>query len=283
MKSLSYLSKVSGKARAAAFTLVDLLTVAAVLAVFALLLAPALARTQLDSRVFQCLNNQGQLARAWRMYADDSNDKLPTNLHGGRAQNPTEPMWAAGWIDWTSAALNTNRLLLTDPRYSILAPYCGRDAGLFSCPADRFLSPPQRNLGWSQRARSYSANIYNGAGNAEVGPTDYAFVHVLKLSQLVNPGPAATWVSLDEHPDSINDGAFFAPRIGEWFDFPANYHDGGAGVAFADGHTVMHRWQASVLKIPVKFIVPGGSILTKLSDPDVAWLRYRTQRLPGRN
>jgi prepilin-type processing-associated H-X9-DG protein len=55
---------------------------------------------------------------------------------------------------------------------------------------------------------------------------------------------------VDEHPDSINDAAFATsltpnqPTMsgGHYVDYPANYHNGGNGWSFADGHAEMHRW-----------------------------------------
>ena len=109
---------------------------------------------------------------------------------------------------------------------------------------------------------------------------------VTKLTELQRPTPAETWVSIDEHPDSINDGGLWPPRVTAsetlWPDVPASYHDGGAGVAFADGHLELHRWEASVLKVGLllssrnNFSAPPG-------DPDINWLRYRTPRQPGVN
>src|SRR5258705_176021 len=83
--------------RTRAFTLLELLAVLAVLALWVLLLVPALARTQPDSRAFQCLNNSRQLTRAWRMYADDNNDKLATSVYATDTASPILPSWAVGW------------------------------------------------------------------------------------------------------------------------------------------------------------------------------------------
>ena len=41
-----------------------------------------------------------------------------------------------------------------------------------------------------------------------------------------------TWYFVDEHPDSINDAAFFSPYRNAWIDLPASYHGGAGGVAF---------------------------------------------------
>jgi prepilin-type processing-associated H-X9-DG protein len=170
---------------------------------------------------------------------------------------------------------------LTDPRYSILANYLGRNARPFKCPADQYLSPPQRNLGWKERVRSVSQNILVGNGNGNTFPLDPAYLQVTKLTELLNPKPAETWVSADEHPDSINDGVLFAPRTTEWIDLPANYHEGGAGVAFGDGHAEIHRWRASVLNVPVRF--QFTPVVTPPNDPDILWMRYHTPRRTGAN
>ncbi len=248
----------------------ELLVVLVVLALGAMLLVPALARTQPDSRAARCLNNHGQLARAWLMYAGDNNERLATSWYGTASQ--PQPRWASGWLDWTASPDNTNTILLTDPRYSVLARYCGKDARLFKCPADQYLSSAQRARGWKERVRSISQNPYAATSNVETGPYDPTYAHVTKLTELLNPKPAETWVSMDEHPDSINDGVLFAPNGTQWIDRPANYHDGGAGVAFADGHVEMHRWQGSLIGVPM---TPD--------DPDLLWLRYRTPRKPGAN
>lgn len=274
-----------GRGGAAAFTLLELIVVLTVIAVLATLLTPALARTQPDSRAFQCLNNHAQLCRAWLLYADDNNDKLATSMHGGSSTPGTNTpwTWAPGWLDWTVRTDNTNTLYLTDPRHSALATYCGRNARLFKCPADQYVSSVQRSRGWKERVRSVSQNLYLATGNVMAGPTDLGYyAQVTSLTALVNPKPGQTWVSIDEHPDSINDGGFFAPYASRWIDLPANYHDGGAGVAFADGHAETHRWQSSALKFPVAFSFPS-STTTPANDPDILWLRSRTPRRLGLN
>jgi prepilin-type processing-associated H-X9-DG protein len=222
------------------------------------------------------------LTRAWLMYAADNNEQLATSFHGSVAAFPTQPMWAAGWLDWSTRTDNTNSAYLADPRYAILANYYGKDARLFKCPADEFVSAIQRARGWKERVRSISQNLYAANANVTAGPSDSSYLQVGKLTGLVNPKPAETWVSIDEHPDSINEGGFFAPRTTAWIDLPANYHDGGAGVAFADGRSEIHRWQGSALRYGVSTVsFPNTSVPP--NDPDIQWLRYRTPRRPGVN
>lgn len=266
-----------------AFTFVELLVVLAVLGVLLLLLLPAMARTQPDSHAFQCLNNHRQLARAWRMYADDNNDRLMGVIYGTAVfPNDARAPWVQGWLSYDTSSHNTNRVILTEPRYAAIANYAGREARLFQCPADFYVAPVQRSRGWSSRVRSISANIYVGGVDFDSGPVDSAYALVKKWTALVNPKPAETLLLTDEHPDSINDPALWPPQGGAWVDLPANYHDGGAGMAFADGHSEIHRWQASALSFQVKYVTFATQI-PAANDPDLLWLRYHTPRKPGMN
>ena len=270
---------------AAAFTLVELLVVLAVLALCAMLLAPALARTRPDSRAFQCLNNHRQLCRAWQMYADDNNGRLVQSYHGGSAQggNQTGSAWATGWLDWSTSTDNTNSVFLTEDRYAKLGKYLGKSKTVFKCPADVYLSTIQRNRGWTERVRSISGNIGIGDGNAEAGPWNGLYKHIKKTSEFLFPGPAETWVYVDEHPCSINDPGFFSPQPTSWIDQPASYHDGAAGFAFADGHTVIHKWEAS-LSTPAAGRVDttyNGVTATVVgaNDLDIKWMSYHAGRV----
>ena len=260
---------------AAGFTLVELLVVLAVLAFSAMLLVPALARTQPDSRAARCLNNHRQLARAWRMFADDNNERFPKVANSDISPSA---VWAFGWLDWGVTPDNTNTVFLSDPRYSALATYCGKNTRIFKCPADTFLSPAQRSL-WNERARSVAANWCVGSGTPFL--PDPAYTIASNWPALVNPKPSETWLVMDEHPDSINDGGLFPPGSSGWIDLPANYHAGGAGLAYADGHSEIHRWQGRLLDIPVKFAYSAPPMLP--NDPDVLWGRYHTPRRPGAN
>ena len=270
----------------AGFTLIELLVVIAIIAILAGLLLPALGRAKQRAMGIACMNNTRQVMLACLSYTGDNKEKFPGATHGDQARTPTpnDPRgpWVAGWLDWSADQANTNTIFLTDPAYSKLAQYFGNNKNVYRCPADKFASAAQRARGWTERVRSISGNIYNGEGNAETGPTDAAFVHITKVSQLINPPPVDTWMYLDEHPDSINDAGFFAPRIGSWIDLPASYHAGAAGVAFTDGHSEIHSWRTSVHKVPITYNTYGGTGVAA-TDADVRWLRERTQRVAGQN
>ncbi len=139
------------------------------------------------------------------------------------------------------------------------------------------MSGVQRNRGWTERVRSVSGDIVVGEGNAEGGPMDAAFLHVKKTSDLRIPGPAETWIFVDEHPDSINDAGLFSPYLTEWIDLPASYHNGACGFAFADGHSEIHKWRVPTTLQPIRYI-DLAHIPVTANDQDVAWIRYHTPR-----
>ena len=54
-----------------------------------------------------------------------------------------------------------------------------------------------------------------------------------------------TWLTIDEHADSINDGYFINGATSTaWTDIPASYHNGGTGFSYADGHSEIHHWKS---------------------------------------
>jgi prepilin-type processing-associated H-X9-DG protein len=65
--------------------------------------------------------------------------------------------------------------------------------------------------------------------------------------------PVMTWVTIDEHPDSINDGFFInGVNSTQWDDVPASYHNGACGFSFADGHAEVRKWKSRTSIYPVK-------------------------------
>jgi prepilin-type N-terminal cleavage/methylation domain-containing protein/prepilin-type processing-associated H-X9-DG protein len=276
------------------FTLIELLVVIAIIAILAGMLLPALAKAKTKAQGIMCMNNTKQLMLAWQMYVTDNNDVLVGSYHGGEAQggaaglDPRKSPWVSGWLDWTTRQDNTNTLFLTDQRYARLARYLANNKNVFKCPADVYLSPSQRRLGWPGRVRSLSGNIGIGEGNATSGPWDGSiYKHIKKMSDFIHPGPSETWVYLDEHPDSINDAGFFNPYATEIVDLPASYHNGAAGFSFADGHSEIHKWIGVVKnaqggKVIARDGYTTGRFGARVGDPDIAWLSYRGGRLSER-
>jgi len=216
------------------------------------------------------------------MYPEEYNGRIVPNFHGGASMSPPPAVsWASGWLDWSSSTDNTNVLRLIDARYALLAPYLNRASNVFKCPSDQYVSAVQRARGWTHRARSYSANILIGEGNATSGPFDPIYKQIRKTSEFLYPPPAQAWVYVDEHPDSMNDPAFFSPQQSTWVDLPATYHNGGAAFAFGDGHTELRKWRGSLATGPATRVnyTFSGFPTVPAGDPDISWLSYRTPRV----
>src|SRR5664279_184602 len=68
----------TASARRGGFTLIELLVVIAIIAILAALLLPALGSAKLKTQAVQCMNNSHQMMLAWRLYADDNSDRIPS-------------------------------------------------------------------------------------------------------------------------------------------------------------------------------------------------------------
>lgn len=247
--------------RTIGFTLIELLVVIAIIAILAGLLLPALAKAKEKAQAIQCMNNNKELQLAMLIYADDFNQLWVPNEPAGTG-SPYQLDWVTLGMDFTGNTDNTNIEKLVSPQYCVLAKYINGNPGVFHCPADNSNVP-----GLGQRVRSVSMSqavgsvwyatgclIVNGPVNgqwltgSDIGAgCQTQWCTYGKTTDCIRPGPATTFVLVDEHMNSINDAQLAnqvtGGGIGDPFiDRPSHYHNGGCTFSFADGHTEIHRW-----------------------------------------
>lgn len=113
---------------AEAFTLVELLVVAAIVAIVVALLTPAMDNRPIKAPINHCLNNLRQVGLALQMFADDNNGQFPPQVsitNGGSLE----------FISSTSPALH----------FQTLSNYLVRNWRVFWCPADEAKQPLTTN------------------------------------------------------------------------------------------------------------------------------------------
>ena len=232
--------------RVRGFTLIELLVVIAIIAILAAMLSPALSKAKEKAYATSCLNHLKQLTLCWTMYSGDNNELLVRNWTLGVQAAPCA--WIVGDASSDPASTQTNNI-----RNGTLFPY-NTSLGIYKCPADY----AKINGTQTPRIRSYAMSTAMNWINSDCGFPDSYNPNaplprsLFKTTQIVNPGASQASVFLDEHEDSIDNGACgiypLYPNgpaatlyLGYW-NVPATRHGRGCNISFADGHVEHWKW-----------------------------------------
>ena len=267
-----------------AFTLIELLVVIAIIAILAAMLLPALAKAKERANATKCMNNTKQLMLGWLMFATDNEDRLMPN--GAAVSGYTSSHWVAGNIGWdttTPSDMNDTKILM-DSEKSVMAAFVSSTA-VYKCPSDVYSSPnktAQNPDGYRNRSVAMNASIGGSPDVSQQSPTSFTpnrtYFGARKMTQLVTPAPVDVFVTLDEHPDSIDDGVFHT-RVGlskathQLRNVPASYHNKGANFSFADGHSEIKRWRDGRTVLPVTFSIQRN--ISVRDSVDYEWINDR--------
>jgi prepilin-type N-terminal cleavage/methylation domain-containing protein/prepilin-type processing-associated H-X9-DG protein len=232
------------KGRRSAFTLIELLVVVTIIASLASLLLPALAKAKAEAWQARCMSNHRQLALAWTLYMDQSNEMIPANMRG---TPPAED--GMNWVESTVHGATPGFIdtqALTDPRRAAFANFMSQPE-TYICPAD------QSQIGYGntfvRKIRSYSMNGYLHGGSIGGGdqwappwPMDF----YKRVTEFTTPGDV--FIFIDVEPMSICYAPFEIPMyIGNpWFSAPGAMHNNRAVLSFADSHVASHRWSSPI-------------------------------------
>ena len=266
--------------RRSGFTLIELLVVIAIIAILAGMLLPALAKAKEKTKGITCMNNGRQMTLAWQLYAGDNDDLLVKSLSDAAVpENNKRELLVPGNLNFSNARENWDPKITLEK--SPLRKYTANNFQIWRCPSDIGLVTGEGGRK-TPRVRSQSMSQVFDFGSWLPASRYKTYSRLANIDI-----PTKTWVMIDEHPDSINDAAFgvtiaeSSATSGQIVDYPAAYHNGAAGLSFADGHSEIRKWKGSVIRQPVTYgRVPmqtrtvGANQAADLND--IKWLSENT-------
>lgn len=213
-----------------AFTLIELLTVIAIIGVLAAILIPTVGKVRETARTTQCLSNLRQIALAFGLYAGENKGFYP------RAGVPQT--WMLSIKDYIPSRGN----IIVDK--------------VFLCPA-----APQPPSNYASSAFHYSASFAIEAGNSAVSETGVSGNGPRTVSSVINPARTVLLVdgAVDETTYRANSSRTYTNVLGDFglsgpnatgFVAVSFRHGGNMNAAYVDGHVAKIAWADRQKAIP---------------------------------
>lgn len=231
-----------------AFTLIELLTVIAIIGILAAIIIPTVGKVRDSARAATCGSNMRQVGLAVIAYANDNRNRMPTAFGGHALFNGQPRSW-----------------------YLKISPYLGGDLTsvpktrnalrLLMCPASVRYSTGENDVPWNGFATAFFPHIsdygYNFAvnNNDPTTPSSYGRLLLTQLDAPVNPSNTPLMAEMVHHNNFIpatferakpaNDQAAFESGATGRQSF-SQRHGGGGNVLFFDGHIERFTYDALV-------------------------------------
>jgi prepilin-type N-terminal cleavage/methylation domain-containing protein/prepilin-type processing-associated H-X9-DG protein len=250
-----------------AFTLIELLLVIVNIAILAALLLPSLNRAKQRAYTVSCLNNLRQLTICWHQYANDNEDiMVPNNfVYYITPDTTNSTVLGEDGMTWcrSLAPVDTDDITAAT---SMLFVY-NQSPAIYRCPADR-----STVLGQPNKLRNRS---YNMSNSIQCEQAD----HYRKITEV--PNTTTLFVFIDTHENDIWDSTFGMFSQGTWWqdfwlDVPADRHQQGANLTFADGRAEHFRWRS-----PKDGYLLGQHTTDDLDLADLRRLQNHIKGAPG--
>ena len=220
--------------RTAAFTLIELLIVLAIIALLMGIIVPVSISSRNSVRQSQCLTNLRQIGAAMSLYVQDFDETHPTSHVGWYGGYPSNALWARQVLPYigSAATLSCPSDPTTAEAGSFVVSY-GLNSNFADTPAESSVAAPTRTLLAFEVTKSVLRQS-NGVVESS-GPTAITGDGVTLLADpdpVVNPegGRYATG-AFDNHAYSAPSDIMAAMFL------PARHREG-ANYLAADGHTV---------------------------------------------